>query len=64
MKSGTVIFACVNTTQVHEPYIRVIYLVGYSMSLIALAIAVAIMLYIKSVQFSSRLSDGFSHEFK
>jgi len=39
--------------QTHMRYMRVIYLVGYSISLIALTVAVIIMLYIKSVQHSS-----------
>jgi len=35
--------------QMHMRYVRMIYLVGYSLSLTTLAVAVAIMLYIKSV---------------
>jgi len=45
--------------QVHVRYVRVIYLVGYSISLLALTVAVAIMLHIKWVQFSA-LSSPFT----
>ena len=38
---------CLCELQVHVPYIRVIYLVGYSTSLMTLTVAVAIMLSIK-----------------
>jgi len=45
----TAIHLLLTYIQVHMRYVRMIYLVGYSLSLTTLAVAVAIMLYIKSV---------------